>query len=71
MTGYDDRKAISGDIAAKIRAEGDAQFVPGWHKTYGAGVPTQERCPGGIHVREILRLYTWAKSMDMVEFATV
>jgi len=69
MKWYEDRKAITSDIAVKIHQEVDAHFVPGWHTTYAAGVPTQERTPGGIHVREILRLYTWAKAMDMVEYA--
>ncbi|WFB35571.1 aldo/keto reductase [Kiritimatiellota bacterium B12222] len=66
---YDEREAVSASIAAKILKEVDAHFVPGWHRTYAAGIPTPERTPGGIHIREILRLYTWAKSMDMVEFA--
>jgi len=69
MRWYDERKALSERIAGKIRAEVDAKFVPGWHRTYAAGVPLPERTPGGIHIREILRLYTWAKSMDMVDFA--
>ncbi|MDF3128619.1 aldo/keto reductase [Kiritimatiellaeota bacterium B1221] len=66
---YDERKAISQSIAKKITAEVDAHFVPGWSRTYAAGVPMPHRTPGGIHIREILRLYTWAKAMDMVEFA--
>ena len=69
MRWYEDRQAITSGIAEKILAEVDANFVPGWHRTYAAGIPLPERTPGGIHIREILRLYTWAKSMDMVEFA--
>lgn len=69
MKWYGDRVAVSACIAARIRAEIDACFVPGWHRNYAAGVPSQALCPGGINVREILRLYTWAKSMDMVAFA--
>lgn len=66
---YDERHAITDRIARKIREEVDAHFVPGWHRTYAAGIPMPERTPGGLHIREIMRLYTWAKSMDMVEFA--
>lgn len=66
---YADRQAVSESIARKIRAEVDACFVPGWHRTYAAGIPLPERTPGGIHIREILRLFTWARSMDLVEFA--
>ena len=68
MRWYDERHAMTGSIARKIRSEVDAHFVPGWHRTYAAGIPMPDRTPGGIHIREILRLYTWAKSMDMVEF---
>jgi len=69
MRWYDDRVAVSGTIAAGLRAEVDAHFVPGWHRTYAAGIPTPDRTPGGIHIREILRLFTWAKALDMVAFA--
>jgi len=69
MKWYEDREAVSEAIARRIREEVDARFVPGWHRTYAAGIPLPERTPGGIHVREIMRLYTWAKAMDMVEFA--
>ncbi len=69
MRWYPERAALSGAIARRIREEVDRHFVPGWHRTYAAGIPPHDRCPGGIHVREVLRLYTWAKAMDMVEFA--
>jgi len=69
MAWYDEREAVSSTIAARIRKEVDACFCPGWHRTYAAGIPLPEHTPGGVHIREILRLYTWAKSMDMVEFA--
>lgn len=69
MKWYGDRRAISETIAGRIRAEIDACFVPGWHRNYAAGIPPQCLCPGGVNVREIMRLYTWAKAMDMVEYA--
>ncbi|MEX2607646.1 MAG: aldo/keto reductase [Kiritimatiellia bacterium] len=69
MQWFDDRRAISGRIAQRIRDEVDAHFVPGWHRTYAAGLPTPDRTPGGLHLRELMRLYTWAKAMDMVEYA--
>jgi predicted aldo/keto reductase-like oxidoreductase len=69
MKWYDQRKEISTEIASRIRAEVDRIFVPGWHRTYAAGIPLPEHTPGGLHIREILRLFTWAKAMDMVEFA--
>lgn len=69
MQWYGERRALTDAIAGRIRREIDAHFFPGWHARYAAGIPPQSRCPGGIHVREILRLYTWAKAMDMVAYA--
>lgn len=69
MAWYTKRHEIVPAIAARLHEEIDRTFVPGWHRTYAAGVPLPARTPGGIHIREILRLYTWAKAFDMVEFA--
>lgn len=69
MEWYAKRHEIVPVIAEKLREEIDRVFVPGWHRTYAAGVPLPAHTPGGIHIREILRLLTWAKAFDMVEFA--
>jgi predicted aldo/keto reductase-like oxidoreductase len=69
MQWYAKRHELIPPLAAKIREEIDRTFVPGWHRTYAAGIPLPEHTPGGLHIREILRLYTWAKTFDMVEFA--
>ncbi len=66
---YGDRRSITTRIAARLNAEIDAHFVPGWHRCFAAGIPPQLHCPGGIHLREILRLYSFAKALDMVEYA--
>ena len=36
-----------------------------WHE----GLPRQVDTPGGINIPEILRLWSFAKGLDMVEFA--
>lgn len=41
-----------------------ADWLAGWQE----GVPEWEQVPGGINVWEILRLWNYAKSLDMVEF---
>lgn len=69
MRWYNDRVSISSRIAERLHAEIDAHFVPGWHRTHTAGIPPQSLCPGGINIREILRLYSFAKALDMVEYA--
>lgn len=42
-----------------------AEWVRRWHE----GLPRQVDTPGGINIPEILRLWTFAKGLDMVEFA--
>lgn len=69
MKWYPDREAVSDAIARRLRDEIDAHFFPGWHRVYAAGVPPQSMCPGGVNVREILRLYSFAKALDMVAYA--
>lgn len=69
MRWYADRAAITERIGKRLCSEIDAHFVPGWHARFAAGVPPQSRCPGGINVREILRLHTFAKALDMVDYA--
>ncbi len=69
MAWYDRRLEVVPPILKSIQEEIDRIFVPGWHQTYGAGLPLPSKAPGGLHLREILRLYTWAKAFDMIEFA--
>lgn len=69
MAYYDRRHEIVPPILKRIQEEIDRVFVPGWHRTYGAGLPLPSVGPGGLHLREILRLYTWAKTFDMTGFA--
>ena len=41
-----------------------ADWCASWHE----GLPDWQAIPGGINVKEIARLWTFAKSLDMVEF---
>jgi predicted aldo/keto reductase-like oxidoreductase len=40
-----------------------------WMQKWHHGLPRQVDTPGGINIPEILRLWTYAKGLDMVEFA--
>jgi len=57
-----------GKIEAKLfqalEKELGADWTHGWHK----GLPRQIDTPGEINIPEILRLWTFAKGLDMVEF---
>jgi predicted aldo/keto reductase-like oxidoreductase len=41
-----------------------ADWMAGWWR----GIPDERHLPGRVNVHEILRLWTYAKGMDMVEF---
>jgi uncharacterized protein len=58
---------IAGIEARMLRCMEDrlgADWVHGWHQ----GLPRQLDTPGGINIPEILRLWTFAKGLDMVAF---
>jgi len=40
------------------------EWVHHWHE----GLPRQLDTPGGLNIPEILRLWTFAKGLDMIEF---
>ncbi len=69
LSRFDERKALASAIAARLEAElvrvHGADWVAGWWK----GLPPWEEVPGGINLHEILRLWTYAKGLDMVAFA--
>lgn len=69
MQWWDDRTVISSTIADRLRAEIDAEFGSGWSQGFLAGIPDARFLPGEVNVRELLRLYTFAKTFDMIPFA--
>ena len=64
----DEKFPLIGKIETQLRQalenELGADWVQGWHK----GLPLQVDTPGEINIPEILRLWTYAKGLDMVEF---
>jgi predicted aldo/keto reductase-like oxidoreductase len=65
---YGEAAALTAPIAARIRTEMErvlgADWVNGWHH----GLPEWTDVPGDINLHEILRLWTYAKSLDLVAF---
>ncbi len=47
-----------------LEKELGAEWLHHWHE----GLPRQVDTPGGINIPEILRLWTYAKGLDMIEF---
>lgn len=55
-------------IVARLEEEMKRVLGADWLANWQDGVPEWEQVPGGINVWEILRLWNYAKSLDMVEF---
>ncbi len=55
-------------IEARLRAEMERVLGADWCAGWWRGVPEYVDIPGRINVREILRLWTYAKALDLVEW---
>lgn len=66
---YDRAAEVVAPIAARLRAELERVHDADWCARWFEGVPEYTDVPGQINVREILRLWTYAKALDMVEWA--
>ena len=65
---YEQAVAVSVPIAERLRAEMDSILGAEWREKWTRGIPEYTETPGQINLLEILRLWSFAKSLDMVEF---
>ena len=65
---YDDIPATIGPIERRLRAEMERVLGADWCARWFAGLPNYNEVPGDINVSEILRLWTYAKSLDLVDW---
>ena len=56
-------------IEKRMRAEMERVLGKEWVENWHAGLPSYLDAPGQINVSEILRLWTYAKSLDMIAWA--
>ena len=42
---------------------------PDWHETWHQGIPEWNDLPGKINVKEAVRLWTWTKAIDLIDFS--
>ena len=63
---YDHIPATIGPIESRLRAEMERALGADWCRSWFEGVPNYVDIPGEINVMEILRLWTYAKSLDLV-----
>ena len=66
---WDERVELSGRIAGLLEQELAASLGTDWWENWHRGLPAYEKVPWEVNLHEILRLYNYAKGLDMVEFA--
>jgi predicted aldo/keto reductase-like oxidoreductase len=64
----EEKLPIIGTIEAKIFQALEKTLGADWTHHWHEGLPRQIDTPGGLNIPEILRLWTHAKGLDMVEF---
>jgi hypothetical protein len=66
---HQDRAAeVVAPIEQRLRAELDHALGADWCARWFEGVPEYVDVPGQVNVREILRLWTYAKALDLVDW---
>lgn len=65
---FDQAGEIIPPIEEKLHAAMEASLGADWCARWQEGIPHWEEIPGDVNVWEILRLWNFAKSLDMVEF---
>ncbi len=65
---YDDAARVIAPIERRLRAEMEAQLGADWCRRWFEGLPEYPDVPGRMNISEILRLWTYAKSLDLVEW---
>ena len=63
---YDDMAKVVAPIEARLRAEMKAVLGEDWCRRWNEGLPEYVEVPGEMNIVEILRLWTYAKSLDLV-----
>ncbi|MFZ5889998.1 MAG: aldo/keto reductase [Myxococcota bacterium] len=66
---YTDCQAVVATIRARLEAEMERVLGREWCEHWWEGLPEFQDVPGKINVREILRVYTYAKAFDLVTWA--
>ncbi len=68
MDHYHDIATIIAPIEQRLRAEMDRVLGNDWCRRWFEGLPHYVDVPGRINVSEIVRLWTYARSLDLVDW---
>ncbi len=63
---YDNIPTTIGPVEQRLRAEMDRALGADWCQRWFEGVPDYLEVPGQVNILEILRLWTYAKSLDLM-----
>ncbi|MDQ8201938.1 aldo/keto reductase [Pelagicoccus sp. SDUM812003] len=63
---YDNAYEVMAPIERKLRAELEKTHGSDWCAGWWKGLPEWDELPKGVNVKEILRLWTYAKALDLV-----
>jgi hypothetical protein len=55
-------------IEGNLKAEMERVLGREWLETWDFGLPRWEEAPGQVNVFEVVRLYNFAKALDMIEY---
>jgi hypothetical protein len=66
---YNQAAAVIAPVEARLRAEMDRVLGAEWCARWFEGLPSYADVPDYVNVTEILRLWTYAKSLDLVAWA--
>ena len=69
LESYDNIAVTIAPIEKRLRAEMDSVLGKDWCSGWWQGIPEYTELPGEVNILEILRLWTFAKSLDLVDFA--
>jgi uncharacterized protein len=65
---YDRIRETIAPIEARLRTEMDRALGPDWCAHWPEGLPQYVDVPGQVNILEILRLWTFAKSLDLISW---
>ncbi len=66
---YENAAEVIAPIERRLRAEMEDVLGEDWCRCWWSGLPEYTQTPGNVNLLEILRLWSFAKSLDLVEFA--
>ena len=66
---YDRASEVIAPVERRLRAEMERVLGADWCRDWYKGIPEYVDVPGEINIREILRLWMYAKSLDLVAWA--